>query len=80
MQRDIGFRPLPPLRQGLTSNCETGVATAAYGTPVARSKPIRCDSLDVPVEWEEISTDELNEPVVLQITRKNALLFALWSL
>jgi hypothetical protein len=50
------------------------------GTPLAESKPVVCDSLDVPVEWETFSPEALESPVILRITLKNALLFALWCL
>jgi len=50
----------------------------AGGEPVARSKPIRRDALDIPVEWERGSLPDPRKPVVLRITLRNALLFALW--
>lgn len=81
---EIVTRPLKLTGETLHLNAKCGfgsIVVAAFtadGTPVARSKPIRCDSLDVPVEWEEIPTDRPKDPVVLRITLKNALLFALW--
>ncbi|UCD28171.1 MAG: hypothetical protein JSV03_13915, partial [Planctomycetota bacterium] len=47
-------------------------------TVIAQSKPLKCDSLDAVVEWEEGNLDGLNGSVALQITLKNALLFAVW--
>jgi hypothetical protein len=46
------------------------------GQSIARSKPIRSDNLDVPVEWEG---GEIRDTVVLRITLTNACLYALWS-
>ena len=54
------------------------VAGDAAGKPIARSQPIRGDSLDGRVEWAEGSLEELDTPVVLRITLKNACLYALW--
>ncbi len=53
-------------------------ALNAQGEIVARSKPIQRDGLDVPVEWERGSIESIQEPVRLQISLENALLFALW--
>jgi hypothetical protein len=50
-------------------------ALDATGQSIARSKPIRRDSLDTPVEWEG---GEIKGAVVLRITLKNACLYALW--
>jgi len=49
------------------------------GRQIARSRPVVEDSLDVPVQWEKGSLEGLNTPVVLRITLRNALLFALWT-
>jgi hypothetical protein len=48
------------------------------GQVIARSTPIREDGLDVPVAWEEGSLDKVRGPIVLRITLRNALVFALW--
>jgi hypothetical protein len=45
------------------------------GKSIAKAKPIRRDSLDTLVEWEE---GKLSGTVVLRFTLKNACLFALW--
>jgi hypothetical protein len=56
-----------------------GVAAGdPVGRPIARSQPIRRDSLDSVVEWAEGSLEELDAPVVLRIRLKNACLYALW--
>lgn len=52
----------------------------AAGRPVDRSKPIRCDSLDCPVEWEGGGMEKVAGPVVLKVTLMNACLYALWCL
>ena len=49
------------------------------GNRIARSKTIRCDSLDTIVNWEDGGLEDVDGPVVLQFTLKNALLFAFWS-
>jgi len=49
------------------------------GDRIASSKVIRCDSLDTVVDWEDGSLENVNEPVVLNFTLNNALLFAFWS-
>jgi hypothetical protein len=50
------------------------------GHTIATSKPVRRDSLDIPVEWNGQATlESMKDPVVLRITLKNAHLFALWS-
>ena len=49
------------------------------GRRLARSKPICQDSLDVPVQWEQGNLEGVKTPVVLHITLRNALLFALWT-
>ena len=46
---------------------------------IATSKTIQCDSLDTVVDWEDGSLDSVDEPVVLNFTLNNALLFAFWS-
>jgi len=53
-------------------------AGGAVDKPIARSRPIRRDSLDTIVEWAEGGLEQLNAPVVLRITLKNACLYALW--
>jgi hypothetical protein len=50
----------------------------AAGQVVARSEPVRQDALDIPVPWQEGDLQGLKAPVVLRITLRNALLFALW--
>jgi hypothetical protein len=50
-------------------------ALKTTGQSIARSKPIRRDSLDTLIEWEG---GEITGPVVLRITLKNACLYALW--
>jgi len=53
---------------------------AEDGTVIAESRPVKRDSLDAAVEWESGSPDALNGQVTMQITLKNALLFAIWCL
>ena len=48
------------------------------GESIARSKPIRSNSLDIVIDWKHGSLKNLNTPVVLHITLKNACLFAIW--
>jgi hypothetical protein len=48
------------------------------GKVLVRSKPVRADGLDLPVEWPAGTSEKLSTPVVLRITVRNALLFALW--
>ena len=50
----------------------------ADGGVLARSNPISADASDVPVQWEEGNLQGLSGPVVLRITLRNALLFAIW--
>jgi len=54
------------------------VAGEPAGKPIARSQPIRRDSLDSIVQWAEGSLEELKAPVILRITLKNACLYSLW--
>ena len=49
----------------------------ANDKPLARSKPIQRDGLDIPVEWAE-PVERLPEFAKLRIHLKNARLFALW--
>lgn len=56
---------------------EIGVeALDSNGHSIARSKPLRADSFDTVIEWEQ---GEVTSPVVLRITLTNACLCALWS-
>jgi len=48
------------------------------GTVLAKSKSIKCDSLDIQVDWEKGNTNDIDGPVTIQMTLKNALLFAIW--
>ena len=48
------------------------------GNSIARSKPVRSDSLDIVVDWKRGSLKGVNAPVVLRFTLKNACLFAVW--
>jgi hypothetical protein len=48
------------------------------GQAIAVSAPIRADGLNIPVEWEQGSLEEVSKPVVLNTTLKNARLFAIW--
>jgi hypothetical protein len=48
------------------------------GRQIAKSKSIKNDGMDIIVDWENGSLEKLDSPVVLRITLKNALLFALW--
>lgn len=48
------------------------------GRVIAKSKPIRADGLDLPVAWQEGGIEDVDAPVALRITLRNALLFALW--
>ncbi len=76
-----------PLRLGarrlhLNAKCDFGQIVVevlgADGEPVARSKPVRADGLNLPVQWETGSLDGIDKPVTLRITLRNALLFSLW--
>ena len=49
------------------------------GNRIAKSKAITRDSLDTVVDWETGSLNDVNVPIVLNITLKNAFLFAFWS-
>ena len=51
----------------------------ANGKRIAKSKAISCDSLDTVVDWEAGSLNDVKGPVALNITFKNAFLFAFWS-
>ncbi|HUS71547.1 MAG TPA: hypothetical protein VMY06_00665 [Sedimentisphaerales bacterium] len=48
------------------------------GNSIARSRPVRSDSLDVIIDWKRGSLKGLKDPVVLRFTLKNASLFAVW--
>ncbi|HEY7119579.1 MAG TPA: hypothetical protein VH475_23505 [Tepidisphaeraceae bacterium] len=48
------------------------------GRPIAKSKPITQDGLDIPVIWESDVREHLARPMVLRVSLKNARLFALW--
>jgi hypothetical protein len=48
------------------------------GNSIARSKPIRSDSLDIAIDWEHDGLKRLEDPVVLRFTLRNACLFAVW--
>jgi hypothetical protein len=51
----------------------------AAGHVVARSRPLRRDALDMPVEWESGGMPAAGTPVTARFTLKNARLFALWA-
>ena len=46
------------------------------GNGIAKSKPIRSDSLDIVIDWKYGDLKDLSAPVVLRFTLKNACLFA----
>jgi hypothetical protein len=48
------------------------------GNSIARSKPIRGDSLDITIDWEYDGLKRLEDPVVLRFTLRNTCLFAVW--
>ena len=48
------------------------------GDIVAKSTPIRQDSLDIPVQWTDGGLDNAAGPFAAKITLKNAHLYALW--
>ena len=50
------------------------------GASIAKSEPIRSDSLDIAVDWKRGSLKGLEGPVVLRFTLKNACLFAVWCI
>ena len=50
----------------------------AEGETVAKSTPIREDSLDIPVQWADGSLGSAAGPLAAKITLKNAHLYALW--
>lgn len=82
---EILTRPLKLTGQRLHLNAKSDfgemqvAALDSTGQSIARSKPIRSDSLDMLVEWEEGQFTGQNVAVVLRITLKNACLYALWS-
>lgn len=47
-------------------------------TILARSKPLRANALDIPVEWEEGRLDKVDGPAAVRFTLKNARLYAVW--
>lgn len=49
------------------------------GDLIARSSPIRADGLDIEVEWAEGNLASAPDEVVLVISLRNALLYALWA-
>ena len=67
----------------LNADCDFGEIVVTVLSPdgivMARSEPIRSDGLDIEVEWEEGNLGVITEPVVLKISLKNALLYALWT-
>ena len=67
----------------LNADCDFGEILITVRSPdgavIARSRPICSDSLDVEVEWEEGGLTAAHDEVVLDISLKNALLYALWS-
>jgi hypothetical protein len=68
----------------LNADCDFGeivvTVLSRNGIVMARSEPIRSDSLDIEVKWAEGNPAVITEPVVLKISLKNALLYALWTL
>ena len=50
----------------------------AAGARIARSRPIRQDALDIPVDWEEGGVEGLAAPVALRFRLVNACLYAVW--
>ncbi|NVM56993.1 MAG: hypothetical protein HWN51_02575 [Desulfobacterales bacterium] len=50
------------------------------GNSIARSEPIRSDSLDIVVDWKRGNLKSLKAPVVLRFKLKNACLFAVWCI
>lgn len=69
----------------LNANSEFGEinveAVGPAGQSIAKSKPLRRDSLDMSVEWEggeSGKVGEVGDGVTLRITLKNACLYALW--
>ncbi len=48
------------------------------GDCIAKSKPIRSDRVDILVEWEQGNLNDINTPIQLRITLKNARVFAIW--
>ncbi len=84
---EIVTRPLKLMGKSLHLNakCDFGeivIEALALGDPtgkpMARSKPVRRDGLDVAVEWAEGGLERTNAAVALRITLKNACLYALW--
>ena len=57
---------------------ESGCGKTTTGKVIAGSKPIRRDSLDIIVDWEQGSIDGMGAAVQLRITLNNAQLFAIW--
>jgi hypothetical protein len=50
----------------------------AQNRPIARSKPIGQDALDIPVAWEEGDLKNVAGPVTLRLRLRNARLFSVW--
>jgi hypothetical protein len=80
----IVTKPLKPAGGSLHLNAKSDFgeiiieALDSADKVIARSMPIRRDSLDSTVEWTEGGLDQVSGSVVLRITLKNACLFALW--
>jgi hypothetical protein len=49
------------------------------GNVLSVSKPVKRNGLDIAVEWDKAGATNSTTPVVLEITLKNAHLFAIWS-
>jgi hypothetical protein len=45
---------------------------------IAKSKPLQSDSIDITVEWQEGSLEQINFPVELRFYLSNAQLFSIW--
>jgi hypothetical protein len=81
---EIVTKPLKLTGSGLHLNVRSDFGEVrveligADGSRLARSKPVRADTLDAAVEWEEGGFESVTGPVSLRFNLRNALLFAFW--
>jgi hypothetical protein len=82
---EVVTKPLVIKGRGLRMNAsarfgEIGVeALDLGGKVVGRSRAVRDEGLDLPVEWEREPGDALKGAVILRVRLKNARVFSLWS-
>lgn len=83
---ELMTKPLLLKGKQLHLNCKSDfgeilveVLDAGSGKSIAKSKPLKGDKLDALVEWTDSGLEDVEKPVKLKISLKNALLFALWT-